>query len=108
MLIFLLSFAGIPLTSGFIGKFVVFSAGIQGGLGWLVGISLAASVVTAAVYFRVVQVMFFREPAEGVTVVRSAGLAEVAIGVTAVLTVLLGIFPAPVLDLLNQITILIP
>jgi len=43
-----------------------------------------------------------------VTVVRSAGLAEVAIGVTAVLTVLLGIFPAPVLDLLNQITILIP
>jgi NADH-quinone oxidoreductase subunit N len=52
--------------------------------------------------------MFFREPAEGVTVVRSAGLAEVAIGVTAVLTVLLGIFPAPVLDLLNQITILIP
>ena len=108
MLIFLLSFAGIPLTSGFIGKFVVFAAGIQGGLGWLVGISLAASVVTAAVYFRVVQVMFFREPAEGVAVVRSAGLAEVAIGVTAVLTVLLGIFPAPVLDLLNQITILIP
>ena len=108
MLVFLLSFAGIPLTSGFVGKFVVFAAGIQGGLGWLVGISLAASVVTAAVYFRVVQVMFFREPAEGVTVVRSAGLAEVAIGVTAVLTVLLGIFPAPVLDLLNQITILIP
>ena len=56
----------------------------------------------------VVQVMFFRAPAEGVAVVRSAGLAEVAIGVTAVLTVLLGIFPAPVLDLLNQITILIP
>lgn len=108
MLIFLLSFAGIPLTSGFVGKFVVFAAGIQGGLGWLVGIALAASVATAAVYFRVVQVMFFREPAEGVTVVRSEGPAAVAIGFTALLTILLGIFPGPLLDLFNQITILIP
>ncbi len=108
MLIFLLSFAGIPLTAGFVGKFVVFAAGIQGGLGWLVGISLGASVITAAVYFRVVQVMFFREPAEGVTVVRSEGTAGVAIAITTALTILLGIFPAPVIDFLNQITVLIP
>lgn len=108
MLIFLMSFAGIPLTSGFIGKFVVFANGIQGGLGWLVAIGLLASVVTAAVYFRVVQVMFFREPAEGVTVVRSEGTAAVAITIAAITTVLLGIFPGPVLDFFNQIVILIP
>lgn len=108
MLIFLLSFAGIPLTSGFVGKFVVFSAGIQGGLGWLVAIALVASVVTAAVYFRVVQVMFFREPAEGVAVIRSEGTASVAIAFTAIATVLLGVFPGPVLDFFNQIVILVP
>ncbi len=107
MLIFLLSFAGIPLTSGFVGKFVVFAAGIQGGLGWLVAIGLAASVATAAVYFRIVQVMFFRDPAEGVTVVRSEGMSAVVIGVTAVATVLLGIFPAPIIDLLNQVSVLV-
>lgn len=108
MLIFLLSFAGIPLTSGFVGKFVVFAAGIQGGLGWLVAIALVASVITAAVYFRVVQVMFFREPAQGVAVVRSEGTASVAIAFTAIATVVLGIFPGPVLDFLNQIVILVP
>ncbi len=108
MLIFLLSFAGIPLTSGFVAKFVVFAAGIQGGLGWLVAIGLAASVATAAVYFRVVQVMFFRDPAEGVTVVKSEGPASVTIGFTAIATVLLGVFPGPVLDLLGQVAILVP
>lgn len=105
MLIFLLSFAGIPLTSGFVAKFVVFAAGIEGGLGWLVGIALAASVATAAVYFRIVQIMFFREPAEGVDVVQSEGPTSVVIFFTAAATVLLGIFPSPVLDFFAGISV---
>lgn len=105
MLTFLLSFAGIPLTSGFVGKFVVFAAGIQAGMGWLVVIALAASVATAAFYFRIVQYMFFREPVDGVEAVVSEGPAGVVIAVTALLTVLLGVFPGPVLDFFSQISI---
>lgn len=105
MLIFLMSFAGIPLTSGFVAKFVVFAAGIQGGLGWLVAIALAASVATAAVYFRVVQIMFFREPAEGVEVVQSEGPTSVVVFFTAAATILLGIFPGPVLDFFAGIAV---
>lgn len=105
MLIFLLSFAGIPLTSGFVGKFVVFAAGIEGGLGWLVGIALAASIATAAVYFRIVQYMFFREPADGVEVVLSEGPTTVVVVFTALATVVLGIFPGPVLDFFSQISV---
>ena len=105
MLIYLLSFAGIPLTSGFVAKFVVFVAGIQGGLGWLVGIALAASVATAAVYFGIVQTMFFREPAPDVAVVQSEGPASVVIFFTAAATVLLGVFPGPVLDFFSSISV---
>ncbi len=108
MLLFLMSFAGIPLTSGFVAKFVVFAAGIEAGMGWLVAIGLAASVATAAVYFRVVQTMFFQEPAEDTAVVASEGPGTVAILFTAITTVLLGIFPGPILDFFNQIVILVP
>ena len=108
MLIFLLSFAGIPLTSGFVGKFVVFAAGIQGGLGWLVAIALAASVATAVFYFRIVVAMFMRKPREGYVAVQSEGLSSVVIAFTALATVILGIFPGPVLSFLEQTAIFVP
>lgn len=108
MLIFLLSFAGIPLTSGFVGKFVVFADGIAGGLGWLVAIALVASAVTAVFYFRVISFMFLQEPAGNVAAVGSEGLSAAAITVAALLTVLLGVFPGPVLDVLSQIVVALP
>lgn len=108
MLVFLLSFAGIPLTSGFIGKFLVFADGIAGGLAWLVVIALIASAVTAVFYFRVVSHMFLRKPDENVTVVNSEGLSAAAIAVAVLATIGLGIFPGPVIDVLSQITIALP
>lgn len=105
MLIFLLSFAGIPLTSGFVGKFVVFADGIEGGFGWLVGIALAASAATAVYYFRLIGAMFFKTPAEGVKAVQSEGYAAVVIAWCAIVTVLLGVYPAPILGLFSQIAI---
>lgn len=108
MLIFLLSFAGIPLTSGFVGKFVVFADGITGGLGWLVGIALAASAATAAFYFGVVARIFFQAPEPGVQVVKSEGYTGVAIAVAAVATLILGVWPGPVLEMLGKVVILLP
>ncbi|MCS4484650.1 NADH-quinone oxidoreductase subunit NuoN [Gleimia sp. 6138-11-ORH1] len=107
-LIFLLSFAGIPLTGGFIGKFVVFAAGIEGGMIWLVALALACSAVTAFYYFRLVVLMFLTEPSENTVVIRSEGYSFVAIMMAAVLTVLLGVFPGPVLELLGNVVVLLP
>ena len=99
MMIFLLSFAGIPLTAGFIGKFAVFSAGIEAGSAVLVVIAVLASAATAFFYFRLIVLMFFREPVdEGTAVVSSEGFSIVAIVVCVILTILLGVFPGPVLD----------
>lgn len=108
MLLFLLSFAGIPLTAGFIGKFVVFAAGVSSGATALVIVAVVASAITAFYYFRVAKVMFFDEPSGDTAVVKSQGMAAVGIGTCAVLTLILGIVPDPVLTLLANMSILVP
>ena len=62
MSLFLLSFAGIPLTAGFIGKLSVFTAAMQSGMGALVVLAMVATAVTAFFYLRIVVVMYFSEP----------------------------------------------
>ncbi|WP_216395450.1 NADH-quinone oxidoreductase subunit NuoN [Arcanobacterium phocae] len=104
MVVFLLSFAGIPLTAGFIGKFEVFSTGIVAGNSVLVIIAIIASVVTAFFYFRLIQLMFFTEPeTEQIEVVSSEGLSIVAISAALAGTIVLGIFPSPVLNFITGI-----
>jgi len=101
--LFLIAFAGIPLTSGFIGKFAVFQAAIQGGAVWLVVIGAIASAILAFPYVRVIVLMFFSEPApDGPAVVRPSAFTGVAVGIGAVATVVLGIVPEPLLNLANH------
>ena len=59
--VLLLALAGIPLTSGFIAKFAVFSAAVDAGAVWLVVLGVLSSAVAASFYVRVIVVMFFRE-----------------------------------------------
>ena len=108
MLLFLLSFAGIPLTSGFVGKLFLFSAGIGGGQLALVIIALVCSAITAFYYFRLVVLMFFEKPNEGTVVVQSEGYTYIAVLIAAALTIALGIFPGPVLEVLSNVVVLLP
>ncbi|AGZ52696.1 NADH-quinone oxidoreductase subunit NuoN [Mycobacterium kansasii] len=100
---FLLAFAGIPLTSGFISKFAVFRAAAQGGAVPLVIIGVIASGVAAYFYVRVIVLMFFTEGTHDTPQVVAPGvLSKAAIAICALVTVVLGIFPQPVLDLAEQ------
>jgi len=100
---FLLAFAGIPLTSGFVSKFAVFQAAAKGGAVPLVIIGVMASGVAAYFYVRVIVLMFFTEPhADHVQVVMPSFWSKAAIAVCAVVTIGLGVFPQPLLDLVNQ------
>jgi NADH-quinone oxidoreductase subunit N len=104
---FLLAFAGIPLTSGFVAKFSVFQAAAKGGAVPLVIIGVIASAVAAYFYVRVIVMMFFTEPPADqarVVVVMPSFWSKAAIAVCAVVTIGLGIFPQPLLDLANQAT----
>ena len=109
--LFLLSFAGIPLTAGFIGKFEVFTAAVDGGHAWLAVVGVVASAAAVFFYVRLVVLMFFTDAAgtagERTTVVRSEGLTAVAIGVAVVGTVVLGVAPTAVLQLLSDAAILV-
>lgn len=107
MTVFLLSFAGIPLTAGFIGKWEVFAAGVEGGLIPLVIIAVVASAITAFYYFRLIKVMFLEAPDPATGVVACQGTAVAAIACAAIATVLLGVIPGPVLDLLHSVVIFI-
>ncbi|WP_116041767.1 NADH-quinone oxidoreductase subunit NuoN [Amycolatopsis palatopharyngis] len=95
----MLALAGIPLTSGFIGKFVVFSAALSDGMAPLVVIALVFSAVAAFFYLRVVVLMYFSEPAaDGPTVSVPGAFTTAAITLGVLVTLLLGIAPSFALD----------
>jgi NADH-quinone oxidoreductase subunit N len=90
----LFALAGIPLTSGFTGKFAVFSAALADGMAPLVVIALVASAVAAFFYLRVVVLMYFSEPAiDGPTVSVPGAFTTAAITLGVVVTLLLGVVP---------------
>jgi NADH-quinone oxidoreductase subunit N len=100
---FLLAFAGIPLTSGFVSKLAVFKAAAQGGAAPLVIVGVVASGVAAYFYVRVIVSMFFTEATDDTPHVVAPGiLSKAAIAVCAAVTVALGIFPQPLLNLADQ------
>jgi NADH-quinone oxidoreductase subunit N len=95
----LLALAGLPLTSGFVGKFVVFAAAVQADMVPLVVIALVASAVAAFFYLRVIVLMYFSEPApDGPTVSVPGAFTTVAITLGAAITLVLGVFPSFALD----------
>ncbi len=98
--LFLLAFAGIPLTSGFSGKFAVFKAAAESGAGALVVVGVASSAIAAFFYLRVIVLMFFSEPkADGPSVAVPSALTSTAIAVGVAVTVVLGVAPQYFLDL---------
>jgi NADH-quinone oxidoreductase subunit N len=91
----LLALAGIPLTSGFVGKFVVFSAALSDGMAPLVVIALVVSAVAAFFYLRVIVLMYFSEPAaDGPTVTLPGAFTTAAITLGVIVTLVLGIAPS--------------
>jgi len=90
MIVFMLSLAGFPPLVGFFGKLFLFTAGVSTGWTWLVVIAVLTSVLSVYYYLRVV--VHVLTPAGGREFVRTPG-PLVAITVSAVVSVLLGIFP---------------
>jgi NADH-quinone oxidoreductase subunit N len=100
----LLGMAGIPLTSGFTGKWAVFAAALSAGAWPLVVVAVLLSAVAAFFYIRVIVLMFFSEPVgEGPTVAVPSVLTMLVIGVGTAMTLVLGVVPGPLLDQLGRV-----
>jgi NADH-quinone oxidoreductase subunit N len=101
---FLLAFAGIPLTSGFIGKFSIFSAAYENGAKGVVIAGVLSSAIAAFFYIRVIVLMFFTDPVQdGTSVEIPSSLTRIAIIFSIVLTIALGVYPSPLLDFITNL-----
>ncbi len=98
--IFLLSLTGIPLTAGFTAKFYVLMAAVKDGHQlWLVIFAVICAAISAIYYFRVIQAIYFKEPAPGVNDnIQVTSSFKWMLAITAGLIILLGILPGLVID----------
>lgn len=87
----MLSLAGIPLTAGFIGKFMMFSRALATYHTALVVFAVLNAVAGIFYYFRVIVAMYFRP--EERTELLVPGYFKVVLAISAVITVILGIYP---------------
>ena len=94
----LLSFAGIPLTAGFVGKFAIFSAAYKSGNISLVVVGVLASAIAAFFYIRVIIMIFFTDPVNNsVSVIIPSIKSKVSIVASMIISIALGIAPSLVL-----------
>jgi len=105
--LFLLSLAGVPATSGFVGKLVVFGAAVQEGYTWVVVVGALASAVAAFFYLKVLVVMYMQErdeDDEAIEEPRGEWLASGVVALAALVTVVLGLYWSPLIDLAEKAT----
>ncbi|CAB4367205.1 unannotated protein [freshwater metagenome] len=87
------------MTSGFIGKFSIFSAAYESGNTSLLIAGVLSSAIAAFFYIRVIVLMFFKDSVEdGTSVVIPSALTTTTIAITSAVTLILGIYPAPLIN----------
>lgn len=94
--IFLLSLTGIPLTAGFISKFLMLmSVAELSGKTWLVIVAVLFAAVSAYYYFRVIQSMYFKEGNidDNIANERITPGFKAVLTIAAALIIILGIYP---------------
>ena len=113
----LFSLAGMPLTMGFIGKFVIVSAGAGAALWALVIVLVLTSTIGLYYYTRLIVVMYVRRPEELELAGAGVGARVAAVGGAAAITVLatltvfllvFGVYPTPLLRLVEHAVSTLP
>jgi NADH-quinone oxidoreductase subunit N len=113
LVVFMLGFAGLPPTGGFVGKFYVFAAVYRHGWAWLVVVGVVATAISLYYYLGVIRALFSR-PAGALTLVPTGGSppADVLLQVTAAacLVVTIGSFFAvqPLIDIAAKAAAALP
>ena len=100
--VLMIAMSGMPLTTGFIGKFQVFSSAWDGGYEWLVIVGLLTSVAAFFFYLRLVVLMYFRPGDRGGVELAPSLHVRWVLLCSAAVTVVLGVYPDPLLRLLTR------
>lgn len=92
--------AGIPLTAGFVGKFLVFKAAVSAGQTALLVVGIITVGAGFYYYFKLITAMYWQEPGETAPIVVTP-LSKLSVSILAGLVILLGIWPGPILQQLK-------
>ncbi len=98
--ILLAALAGVPLTAGFIGKFFVFSLAVKAELWAGVGVAFIAAAAGFYYYFNIIRAMWWVNPGQKAEVTLPL-ISKVCVGVLTIATLVLGIWPQPIMALLG-------
>lgn len=100
----LLSLAGIPLTAGFVGKFYILAAGVGSAL-WLLVLTLVVSSAIGLYYYLHLVVVMFMQPSPGearpIAAVSLPLAASLTLAALTLLLVWLGVYPTPLIDIIQ-------
>ncbi|HET6204257.1 MAG TPA: NADH-quinone oxidoreductase subunit N [Planctomycetota bacterium] len=97
VVVFLISLVGIPPSIGFFGKYYLFMAAWDSGLGWLTVVAAANAVVSLFYYFRIAKALYLVPESEAVAYHRPVPALAALLGLLTVGTVGLGLFPKSIL-----------
>ena len=103
--LFLLSLAGIPPLLGFFGKFLLFGSAIESGHSWLAIAGIVNSAIALYYYVNIIRLMYLIPPADTQPVRAEASL-RVALVVCAVATLLVGLFPQLLLEVIRASSVI--
>ena len=106
MLIFMLSLAGIPPTAGFVAKYYLFASVIETGHYVLAVVAALNVAIGLYYYMRIVVAMFISDESENTGLAMSTGVVTV-LAITAVFTLLIGLYTDPFIDMARQATLVI-
>ena len=95
------SLAGIPLTAGFLGKFLVFKSAVAAGHYTLIAVGIVAVGAGFYYYLRVITAMYWNEPGDA-TPIKLAPLTRFSVVALSVLIVVFGVWPKPILAQLKE------
>jgi len=98
--VLLAALAGLPLTAGFIGKFLVFTLAVGSGLWIVIGIAFIGTAAGFYYYLKAVRAMWWMEPGDAAAV-RLPTISKICVGAMVTATLVLGVWPQPILMLLE-------
>ncbi|MGN2247347.1 NADH-quinone oxidoreductase subunit NuoN [Frateuria sp. GZRR35] len=98
MMLAMFSLAGVPPLFGFFAKLLVLKAAIDAGMMWLALVGVVFAIIGLYYYLRVVKVMYFDKPAEGLEVRPQAdGVLRTVLSLNALVLLALGLYWGPLL-----------
>ncbi|OPA75703.1 NADH-quinone oxidoreductase subunit N [Paenibacillus selenitireducens] len=101
MTIFILSFAGIPLTGGFMGKLFIALGAAQAKDYWIIAVMIITSVISLYYYFGIARQMYMRSIGEAFPIRIPAPLG-ITVWICAIATLFLGVMPNVIVDFINH------